>query len=147
MNPELQQRLENVPEDESRSRLEPYRELILRWRRQRRSFRKIRAILADECKLIVSQQAIQKFVKLRTRPRKPTDAEPLAAEMPAAVTQQQEFGQTAQTVRRNRPVTTGRESDSPSHKPSPTRTLFDTNIESRATVIRGKEEPIVVWKP
>ncbi|MDQ2949457.1 MAG: hypothetical protein M3Y27_26555 [Acidobacteriota bacterium] len=70
MNDELLQRLESWPNEETRSRLEPYRELILRWRRQGRSYRKIQRILAAECELNLTQQAIRKFVKLRLRPRK-----------------------------------------------------------------------------
>jgi hypothetical protein len=82
MNEALIQRLENLPLNEARSRLEPYREVILRWRRQGRSYRIIQRILADECKLAVSHKAILKFVRLRTRPRK--QAEPdLVTETPA----------------------------------------------------------------
>ena len=47
MNSELQRIFDSVPEDEPRSHLEPYRELILRWRRQGRSYRRIRQLLID----------------------------------------------------------------------------------------------------
>jgi hypothetical protein len=86
MNDELLQRLASWPNDETRSRLEPYRELILRWRRQGRSYRKIQRILAAECKLTLTQQAIRKFVKLRLRPRnlKPETELELERERPMA---------------------------------------------------------------
>lgn len=70
MNPELQRIYDNVPEDRPKSRLEPYRELILRWRRQGRSHRRIAGFLREECKVRVSGEAVRKFVNLRSRPRK-----------------------------------------------------------------------------
>ena len=71
LTPERFQALENLPLDESTSRLEPYREIILRWRRQRRSYRKIQQILRDELNVNVTFQALFKCVKLRSKPRKP----------------------------------------------------------------------------
>jgi hypothetical protein len=67
---ELQQALDNLPADEPRSRLEPFRVFILRWRREGRSYERIRQILRDQCKLQVSGEAVRKFVQLRSRPRK-----------------------------------------------------------------------------
>jgi len=78
---ELQQALDNLPVDEPRSRLEPFRVFILRWRREGRSYERIRTILRDECKLHVSAEAIRKFVQLRSRRRKvqpETDSDPVA---------------------------------------------------------------------
>ena len=75
MNPELQRIYDSVPEDEPKSRLEPYRELILRWRRQGRSHKRIAGFLRDQCKIRVSGEAVRKFVKLRSRPRKPPESD------------------------------------------------------------------------
>ena len=44
---ELLQLLENLPPDEPRSKLEPFRAYILRWRRQGRSYRRIQEILRE----------------------------------------------------------------------------------------------------
>jgi len=75
MNPELQRIYDSLPEDEPKSRLEPYRELILRWRRQGRSHKRIAGFLRDQCKIRVSGEAVRKFVKLRSRPRKPAESD------------------------------------------------------------------------
>jgi len=67
---ELQQVLDNLPADEPRSRLEPFQLFILRWRRERRSYERIRQILRDECQVKVSVSTLFKFVQRRSRPRK-----------------------------------------------------------------------------
>ncbi len=72
ITPELQQVLDSVPEQNGpRSRLEPFKPYILRWRRQGKSYRKIQGILRNECKVRVHHETLRKFVKLRSRPRKP----------------------------------------------------------------------------
>jgi hypothetical protein len=70
VTPELQQVLDNLPEDEPRSRLDPFKPFILRWRRQGKSYRKIRQMLQVECKVTVHHETLRKFVKLRSRSRK-----------------------------------------------------------------------------
>jgi hypothetical protein len=84
ITPQEFQALADLPLDESRcSRLEPYKELILRWRRQGRSHRRIARLLLDKCKVRVSGEAVRKFVKLRSRPRKPQsdiDLEPMTVQ-------------------------------------------------------------------
>ena len=70
MNAELQQRLNEIPEDSPRSRLEPFSQFILRWRRQGRSYERIRQILRDECRVNVAHATLFKFVQRRSRPRK-----------------------------------------------------------------------------
>ena len=71
MNPELRQVLDSLPADEPRSRLEPYREVIFRWRRQGRSYRRMQKLLTEHCAIQVSASMLFKFVKSRSRPRKP----------------------------------------------------------------------------
>jgi Xaa-Pro aminopeptidase len=66
----LQRIFDSLPEDAPRSRLEPYRELILRWRRQGRSYRRIRQLLNDECQVKVADMTVHEFVQRRSRPRK-----------------------------------------------------------------------------
>ncbi len=76
MREDLQLIYDSVPPDEPRSRMEPYRELILRWRRQGRTYRKIQTLLAERCSVVVSTTSIFKFVKGRSRPnRESPDAE------------------------------------------------------------------------
>jgi hypothetical protein len=67
---ELQNMLDNLPADEPRSRLEPFRAFILRWRREGRSYRRIQQILADQCGVRVATDTLHKFVQSRSRPRK-----------------------------------------------------------------------------
>jgi hypothetical protein len=86
VKPELQQAFDSTPEDTPRSRLEPYRELILRWRRQGRSYRRICSLLHDSFALKISYLALYEFVQRRSRPRNPQpelEAEQLPV-MPAA---------------------------------------------------------------
>ena len=70
MKEALQQIFDTVPEDEPRSRLEPYRELILQWRRQGRSYRRIQKLLSDKCQITIAYEPLRRFVKRRSRPRK-----------------------------------------------------------------------------
>jgi hypothetical protein len=73
------------------SRLEPHREFILRLRRDGRSYRQIRTILAERCSLQISRNALFEFVKRRSRPRKhPVNHAALEHEpaYPQAVSQQ-----------------------------------------------------------
>ncbi len=66
---ELLQLLENLPPDEPRSKLEPFRAIILRWRRQGRSYRRIQEILLEQCKVDVAYETLRRFVQRRERPR------------------------------------------------------------------------------
>ena len=75
MNGDHQRVADSVLEDEPRSRLEPYREVILRWRRQGRSYRRICKLLGDKFDLKVGRTALHEFVWRRSRPRK-VNAEP-----------------------------------------------------------------------
>jgi hypothetical protein len=70
MNGDHQRVADSVLEDEPRSRLEPYREVILRWRRQGRSYRRICKLLGDKFNLKVGRTALHEFVWRRSRPRK-----------------------------------------------------------------------------
>ena len=73
MNAELQRIFDNASEDEPRSRLEPFRDLILAWRDQGRSLRRIRELLAEHCGISVAGSTLCQFLKKRTlsRPLKP----------------------------------------------------------------------------
>lgn len=70
MKPELQSIFESSPEDAPRSRLEPYRELILRWRRQGRTFRWICCTLNQKCGVKVAYGPLYRFIQSRSRDRK-----------------------------------------------------------------------------
>ena len=70
MNDDLLRIADSVPEDGPRSRLEPYREVILRWRRQGRSYRRICQLLGHKFELKVGRTALHEFVRRRSRPRK-----------------------------------------------------------------------------
>lgn len=74
MNVDVQEILDGVSDDDPRSRLEPYREVILRWRRPGKTFKsykRIGEIMATKCAIKVSGEAVRKFVIRRSRPRKP----------------------------------------------------------------------------
>ena len=73
MKQELQRIFDEVPADEPRSRLEPYRELILRMRRQGRTYHRIRKVLADKCGVKVAYATLYEFIQTRSRPRRTED--------------------------------------------------------------------------
>jgi hypothetical protein len=84
---ELLQLLENLPPDEPRSKLEPFRAIILRWRRQGRSYRRIQEILLEQCQLAVAYETLRRFVQRRERPRAalPEDEAPITPSAPPLV--------------------------------------------------------------
>ncbi len=81
---ELLKLLENLPPDEPRSKLEPFRAIILRWRRQGRSYRRIQEILLEQCKVEVAYETLRRFVQRRERPRaaQPDDEAPTTSAAP-----------------------------------------------------------------
>jgi hypothetical protein len=86
MEQNLREILDSLPANDARSRLEPYKEFVLRLRRQGRSYNKIRTILADRCSLTISKTALVAFVHRRSRPRammtsNPRETDPIRSEM------------------------------------------------------------------
>jgi len=82
---ELLKLLENLPPDEPRSKLEPFRAIILRWRRQGRSYRRIQEILREQCQIEVAYETLRKFVQRRQRPRTAeAELEPVAVTTPVS---------------------------------------------------------------
>ena len=84
MKAEHQQIFETTPEDEPRSRLDPFRELILRWRSQGKTYRRIITLLANRCDVNVAYGPLYRFVKRRSRPRKLKPEVELEMERPTA---------------------------------------------------------------
>jgi hypothetical protein len=76
MEDRLQKIFDSVPADDPRSRLEPYCELILRWRRQGRTYHRIRQLLAEQCDITVAYVTLYRFIQRRSRPT--TDPPPKA---------------------------------------------------------------------
>jgi hypothetical protein len=62
MDDNLQEILDNLEEKEPRSRLAPYRDLILELRRRNRTYREILQILADRCMIQVSISTLHDFL-------------------------------------------------------------------------------------
>jgi hypothetical protein len=95
MDERLQSIYDSVPDPVSRSRLEPYRELILRWWRRGHSYRGICKLLSEKCGVGIGRTALQEFIQRRSRPRQvqpelqnqpvvvgdPSDREPLPVEV------------------------------------------------------------------
>jgi hypothetical protein len=68
----------SLPEKVSRSRLEPYRELIAELRRLGRTYREIAHLLGEKCQVHVSAAAVHNFVRLHLRrKRNPSRRQPL----------------------------------------------------------------------
>src|SRR5437870_4808590 len=66
----LREIIESLPEKRSRSRLEPYRQLIAELRRPRHTYREIANLLGEECQVQVSagsRRRIAAVVPLRSK--------------------------------------------------------------------------------
>jgi hypothetical protein len=61
-NDQLQQLLEMLPELEARSRLDPFRDLIMEMRRRGYSYRDISRFLIERCGVGISHNAVRNFV-------------------------------------------------------------------------------------
>lgn len=83
MNHRLQQIFDETPQDGSRSKLDPYRQLIFRWRRQGRTYRRIRELLAEKCGVETNVANLYRYAQRRARP---CETEPeMASAAPAVV--------------------------------------------------------------
>jgi hypothetical protein len=61
----LRQLLDEFPDRETRSSLEPYRALVIEMRRRKYSYREIARLLTERCGLDISHSAVHDFVKRR----------------------------------------------------------------------------------
>jgi hypothetical protein len=69
MDPKFQAILNALPANPPRSRLEPYRELILEMRKRGRSYREIASVLMHACDIRVGTSTINDFVLCHTKSR------------------------------------------------------------------------------
>jgi IS30 family transposase len=67
MDDNQQEILDNLEEKEPRSRLAPYRDLILELRRRNRTYREILQILSDHCQIQVSISTLHDFLRSQRR--------------------------------------------------------------------------------
>jgi hypothetical protein len=67
MDANLQGILDNLEDKKQRSRLAPYRGLILELRRRNRTYREILHILADHCQIQVSISTLHDFLRAQRR--------------------------------------------------------------------------------
>jgi len=70
MDDNFQEILDSLPEQRSRSRLEPYGRLVDELLRRRWTYRGIAGILAEKCQLKVSSSTIHDFVRRRSRSKR-----------------------------------------------------------------------------
>jgi hypothetical protein len=82
VNEELQRIYDSVAEDDRRSRLDPFGELILRWRRQGKSHDRIRQLLADKCGVKIAFGPLYRYIERRSKPRKAKPAIEIEYEQP-----------------------------------------------------------------
>lgn len=149
ITPELQQVLDRVPEtNDPRSRLDPFKPYILRWRRQGKTYRRIAEILTKECKVSVSHKGVHKFVKRAARPRKPQrdlEFEPETVQpmnnSSAVSTDTRKPRMTLDERRAQADAIRERLSKPPlSAKPADTRPLFDYDPDKPLTLINNTKE-------
>jgi hypothetical protein len=69
MDHKFQAILNSFPTNQTRSRLEPYRELILEMRKRGRSYREIARVLQQSCHLRVGTSTINDFVLTAAKSR------------------------------------------------------------------------------
>ena len=80
---ELGRMFEGIPARSARTRLEAYRDLILRWRREGRTYREIQRILRERCDLKAAYGPLYRFVQRQSRPRKvQPEPEPITIGLP-----------------------------------------------------------------
>lgn len=72
MNDALQRIYDATPEEPPLSRLEPFKELILRWRRDHRSLPAICRLLKIQCGVQITREPLRKYILRRTRKGKVT---------------------------------------------------------------------------
>jgi hypothetical protein len=72
MDPKIRSILDSILESPTRSKLEPYRDLIKGLRQKRKTYREIAQILRLNCSLQVNQATICKFVRVRSNPNRRT---------------------------------------------------------------------------
>jgi hypothetical protein len=65
---ELQHILDSLPAEQPRSRLEAYRDVILRLRRQGRPYRRVAQILAEKFGVRAGTMTVHDFIRRRSRP-------------------------------------------------------------------------------
>jgi hypothetical protein len=142
VNSKLQRIFDSAPEDEPRSRLEPYRELILRWRRQGRSYRRICKLLSEKCQLKVSYLALYEFVQRRSRPRK---AEQKPERQPAEIAPPEQTLKEQAMTFRPRPRRTPEEiaamraaASASNHKP-----VFQIEPETKPLFVYDPSRPLI----
>jgi len=59
---QLLQLLDELPEREPRSRLDPYRELVAEMRRRKYSYREISRFMAERCGVVICHNAVRNFI-------------------------------------------------------------------------------------
>src|SRR5437016_1662318 len=74
---DLDRMLETMSGNRIGSRLDPYRDEILRWRRRGHSYRKIQRVLLEQCGIRIAYDPLRRYVLRRSRVRKEErEAEP-----------------------------------------------------------------------
>jgi hypothetical protein len=137
MDGQLQAIFDSTPEDEPRSRLQPYCDLILLWRRQGRSYRRIQRLLDEKCNVTIAYEPLRRFVQRRSRPRKKRDDKPSLKQNPSKPVEQVEPSQQREVL-----VTP------PVPLPAPERqSKVDRWAADRERMKRDKAQPVVDRKP
>jgi len=70
MENQLQEILDSLDNKTPRSRLAPYRKLIIELRRRKYTFREIQRILREKCQLYVSISTLHDFVRAQKKPQR-----------------------------------------------------------------------------
>ena len=94
VNEELQRIYESVASDDHRSRLDPFGELILRWRRQGKSHDRIRQLLADKCGVKIAFGPLYRYIERRSKPRKQKPEIEIESEQPTTSSAAKPINQT-----------------------------------------------------
>jgi IS30 family transposase len=108
MDETIRKLLDNIPERQPRSKLEPHIDVIRELRRKRRSYQEISVFFKEHLKIPVAPSTLYEFVKSRARPVKKTMVElpeveasrPVeTAPVPASQVSRPGVAETRQTVR------------------------------------------------
>jgi len=121
----LREIIESLPEKRSRSRLEPYRQLIGELRRLRRTYREIAEILGEKCQVRVSAAAVHNFVRLHLRRKR----NPIGQQRPGFLPRPQLGG-------KEHPVSP------PVRKTVTTSTVSDLEVRRRIGELKSRLAPV-----
>jgi len=132
--------LDALPAIPPKSCLDPLRPFILRLRRDGRTYRNIQQILADECDVRVHHETLRRFIKSRSKPRRPKlelefeREQPKSSASPQPVDQSTASGKRLSPEERAAQVEFIRSLNKPASQEQPARPRWNLDVDKPRTI-------------